>query len=39
MQKLSQRGRDPVYATYNLSLRTPVDVSQLAKAIRFKFDL
>jgi len=33
MQKLGQRGCDPVYATYNLNSRTPVNISQMAKAV------
>jgi len=36
VQKLGQRGRDPVYATYILNLRF-VNISQMAKAIGFKF--
>jgi len=37
VQKLGQMGRDLVYATYNLNLRTPVNISQMAKAMGFKF--
>jgi len=37
MQKLDQKRRDPVYATYNLNLRTSANISQVAKPIRFKF--
>jgi len=29
MQKLGQRGCDPVYATYILNLRTPVNISRI----------
>jgi len=36
-QKLGQRGRDSVYATYNLNLRALMNISQMAKAMGFKF--
>jgi len=33
MQKLGRKGRDPVYATYILNFRTPVNISRMADAV------
>jgi len=39
MQKLGQRGRGPVYATYILNFRTPVNICRMADAIGLIFTM